>query len=69
MTQSTNEELIAMHICESCGAATERMAVNQESVFTGLIKCSNCGQERKLNIEIRGHSTKRPPERSIPPQG
>jgi hypothetical protein len=40
MTQSTNEEQIAIHICKPSGAAKERMAVDQGSVFTGFRQVS-----------------------------
>ena len=59
MSESTNEPLIAVHVCRVCGAATERSAVNPDNTITGLVKCPSCGHEGDLNIEIRPKSTKR----------
>jgi DNA-directed RNA polymerase subunit RPC12/RpoP len=58
------DELIAVHVCQTCGTAVERTAVEPESVITGLISCPNCGHDGDLNIEIRETSTKRPPKRA-----
>jgi transcription elongation factor Elf1 len=67
---NNDEPLIAVHVCKSCGAATERSDVNAESVITGLVQCRVCGAERELNIEIRNQSglVKRPPARAVLPK-
>jgi len=65
MSQHRDEELIAVHVCQTCGTAIERAAVEPESIITGLISCPNCGHDGDLNIEIRGALTKRPPKRAI----
>lgn len=64
MSKYPDEDLSAVHVCQACGATTERAAVEAESIITGLIKCPNCGHEGDLNIEIRGKSAKRPPRRA-----
>jgi transcription elongation factor Elf1 len=65
---SSQEEFIAVHLCKTCGAVTERSAVNADSIFSGLIKCASCGQEHDLNIQIIENSAKRPPAKvAIPP--
>ncbi len=64
MMENSDEHLIAVHVCKACGALTERSSVNQDSVFSGLVKCCQCGQERDLNIAILGKSAKRPPEKA-----
>ena len=63
MNQYSDEELIAMHVCQACGTTVERATVEQESMITGFIKCPNCGHEGDLNIEIREKFNKRPPAR------
>ena len=47
-----NDRLIAVHICRICNAATAREQVNPESMISGLVKCTQCGSESDLNIEI-----------------
>jgi DNA-directed RNA polymerase subunit RPC12/RpoP len=64
MSKHPDEELIAVHVCQSCGAAIERTAVEPESIISGHIRCPSCGHEGDLNIEIRGSITKRPPTRA-----
>jgi predicted RNA-binding Zn-ribbon protein involved in translation (DUF1610 family) len=64
MSSHPDEELAAVHVCQACGTAIERSAVEPESLISGLIECPNCGHEGDLNIEIHGKSTKRPPTRA-----
>lgn len=64
MSESASEPLIAVHVCKACGAATDRSAVNPDNTITGLVKCSHCGFEGDLNIEIRGKDSKRPPSKA-----
>jgi DNA-directed RNA polymerase subunit RPC12/RpoP len=63
MSQFPDEELVAVHVCQACGTAVERAAVEPESMITGFIRCPHCGHEGDLNIEIRDASGKRPPTR------
>lgn len=63
MSATRESQFEAVHICPKCGAATERKDVNPESLISGLILCSHCGQESHLNLEIRGPADKRPPTR------
>jgi len=71
MNETSRDELIAVHICQSCETATERAAVNAESMISGLVRCPACGHEGPLNIEIRDRKapTKRPPMRATDPSG
>jgi hypothetical protein len=46
-------QLSAVHVCQDCGAGTRRYEVPLESVINGLVRCSTCGYEGPLNIEIR----------------
>lgn len=64
MSDTMDGKLRPVHVCKFCGAATERSDVNPDNTITGLVKCSNCGHEGDLNIEIRGASTKRPPAKA-----
>jgi ribosomal protein L32 len=45
-------QLSAVHVCQNCGAGTRRSHVPLESVINGLIRCSACGYEGPLNIEV-----------------
>ena len=55
--------LTAVHLCKSCGAATERAQIPPESLISGVIPCAKCGHESALNLEIIEPSAKRPPSR------
>ena len=55
--------LLAVHLCKSCGAATERVQIAPEALISGVIQCPICSRESALNLEIIEPSVKRPPTR------
>jgi predicted RNA-binding Zn-ribbon protein involved in translation (DUF1610 family) len=59
--EGAEEQLIAVHVCKSCGAATERSAVYAERTISGLINCPVCGYKGDLNLNIQSISKKCPP--------
>ena len=63
--------LVAVHVCRECGVATERSKVNDDSVFTGLVRCPSCGHEGNLNLEIHGNQQlqKKPPSKAATRKG
>jgi len=61
MSDITSQRLVAVHVCTECGGATERANANQDSLITGLIRCSHCGHEAALNVEIRDRQGKKAP--------
>lgn len=47
------KRLVAVHVCIKCGQISERRDVDGLPHPSGIFKCSACGYEGQLNVEIR----------------
>jgi hypothetical protein len=45
--------LIHLHICIHCGHARQREEVGEGEVNSGIFRCTKCGIDGPLNIEIQ----------------
>ena len=52
-TVVTPKKLVPVHACLSCGKASKRSDTDGVPNPSGIFKCSACGYEGRLNIEIR----------------
>ena len=50
---ATSTKLMPVHACLGCGKASRRLDSDGVPNPSGIFKCSACGYEGRLNIEIR----------------
>ncbi len=48
-----SQKLVPVHACLGCGKASRRSDSDGVPNPSGIFKCSACGYEGRLNIEIR----------------
>ena len=52
----TKEKLVPVHVCLGCGKPSRRSETDGVPNPSGVFKCSDCGYEGPLNIEIRSRT-------------
>ena len=50
----TEQTFVPVHVCLRCGKSSRRADVEGAPTPSGIFRCSVCGYEGPLNIEIRG---------------
>jgi predicted RNA-binding Zn-ribbon protein involved in translation (DUF1610 family) len=54
---NSHDPLVHVHVCVHCGGASRREQFEDRAQTTGIYRCSKCGKEGPLNIEIRAVAT------------
>ncbi len=49
----SKKKLVPVHVCLSCGKSSRRSEAGGVPSPSGMFKCSDCGYEGPLHIEIR----------------
>jgi ribosomal protein L37AE/L43A len=49
----TQKKFVPVHVCLSCGKPSRRSDIDGVPNPSGIFKCSACGYEGQLNIEVR----------------
>jgi DNA-directed RNA polymerase subunit RPC12/RpoP len=52
-----HDPFVHVHVCVRCGSTFRREEFEDRADTTGIYRCSKCGVEGPLNIEIRAVDT------------